>query len=85
MINGGYDIIFSLKMDFTWMFLGAIPVLIVVEFLDFILRRALPPQGNLIERGARKFLPTVVSITYLALSLLFFFVCNYYHFIASIT
>ena len=39
LMNGGYNIIFALKIDYSIVLYFAIPLLIIVEIEDFILRK----------------------------------------------
>ncbi len=58
----GFDIIFALNVDYTMIFVFAIPVFIVVEVVDFIIRRKIVFNDYKLYSFFRTLLPTLTSL-----------------------
>ena len=58
----GFDIIFALNVDYSWIFVFAIPVFIVVEVIDFMVRRKIQFNDYKLYSFFRTLLPTLTSL-----------------------
>ena len=61
-MNNGYDIIFSLKVDYTIILYFAIPMFVFVEIEDFILRKSIIKSEYKAYNFFRYLLPTLTMI-----------------------
>ena len=58
----GFDIIFALNVDYTMIFVFAIPVFIAIEVVDFLIRRKIEFNDYRLYSFFRTLLPTLTSL-----------------------
>lgn len=83
-MNGGYDIVFSLRIDYSYLLILFIPALILIEFQDYRVRKCLVSEYSGIFKVSRFLLPTFVLILFYVGTLIFYFNCHYFAFLQSI-
>lgn len=78
LMNGGYDIIFALKIDYTIVLYFAIPLLIFVEVEDAILRKRIIRSEYGVYNFFRFLLPTLTMLLIVAAFGIYFFSTHYF-------
>ena len=78
LMNGGYDIIFALKIDYTIVLYFAIPLLIIVEIEDAILRKKVIRSEYGVYNFFRFLLPTLTMLLIVLAFGIYFFSTHYF-------
>ena len=58
----GFDIIFALNIDYTMIFVFAVPIFLVVEIVDYLIRRSIMFNDYKLYKFFRVLLPTLTSL-----------------------
>ncbi len=83
LMNGGYNIIFALKIDYSIILYFALPLLLFVEIEDFILRRSVTKSEYGVYNFFRFLLPTLTMFLIVIAFGIFFFTTHYFLFLLS--
>ena len=83
LMNGGYNIIFALKIDYSIILYFALPLLLFVEIEDFILRRKITKSEYGVYNFFRFLLPTLTMFLIVIAFGIFFFTTHYFLFLLS--
>lgn len=82
-MNGGYNIIFALKIDYSIVLYFALPLLLIVEIEDYLLRRKVTRSEYPIYNFFRFLLPTLTMFLIVLAFGIYFFSTHYFVFLLS--
>lgn len=83
LMNGGFDIVFSLKLDYTILSFLIIPMLFIVLILDKSVRKKGFVAKNKLAALSRFILPGLTIILFSGLTLIYYFSCHYFVFLTA--
>ncbi len=78
LMNGGYNIIFALKIDYSIVLYFALPLLIIVEIEDYILRKKVVKSEYGVYNFFRFLLPTLTMLLIVGAFGIYFFSTHYF-------
>ncbi len=78
LMNGGYDIIFALKIDYSIILYFAIPLLLIVEIEDTMLRKKIIKSEYGVYNFFRFLLPTLTMLLIVGAFGIYFFSAHYF-------
>ncbi len=77
-MNQGYDIIFALKIDYSIILYFALPLLLIVEIEDYILRKKVVKSEYGVYNFFRFLLPTLTMLLIVGAFGIYFFSAHYF-------
>lgn len=77
-MNQGYDIIFALKIDYSIILYFALPLLLIVEIEDFIIRKKIIKSEYKAYNFFRFLLPTLTMLLIVGAFGVYFFSAHYF-------
>ncbi|MBE6137750.1 MAG: hypothetical protein E7176_05085 [Erysipelotrichaceae bacterium] len=83
LMNGGFDIFFSIKVDYTFIFVLSIILLFGIPVLDYFVKRNAYVAKNVISAMYRSSLPMLTVILFLGSTLIYYFICHYFAFLIA--
>ncbi|MBQ9124841.1 MAG: hypothetical protein IJY14_04030 [Acholeplasmatales bacterium] len=83
-MNGGFDIILDLNIDYSIVLILIIPIFIFVEIINYQAKKVVYDSGSIIKKVYRYLLPTFMVIAYTIALGVFYFSCHYFSFLSSI-
>ncbi len=81
LMNGGFNVNFHIKGDYSWTFFVFVPFFVVVMVLDYFVRKRIEKKESIILLTARYLLPVIVVIAFALATVLLNFNFNYYSYI----
>lgn len=77
-MNNGFDIEFSIKIDYTILLFLIVPIFIFVELYDRSVRKNIYGKAQLFSKMYRWLLPTLTLLLFVIASVILYFNCHYY-------
>ena len=78
LMNGGFDVNFYLNIDYTYLLIILIPILIALSVIDIILQKITCANMRGFKRAFRYILPGLTILVLAASTLIFYFSINYF-------
>ena len=78
LMNGGFDVNFYLNIDYTYLLIILIPILIVLSVMDIRLQRITYTNTRGFKRAFRYILPGLTILIFASATLIFYFSINYF-------
>ncbi len=80
-MNEGYNVNLYISIDYGYVLIMALPVLITYEVLDALQRRVIKKSDKWYNNVLRYLLPMLTGIVFFVCCLVFFFNCNYFSYL----
>lgn len=77
-MNNGFNINFYLNIEFEWLLIIIIPIFILVEFIDYLLRKHIKYYYNTFAIIARFLLPTICIVLFIMNLFVYYFSIHYF-------
>lgn len=77
-MNSGFNVYLFIHVDYSYVLIIALPVVIVYEVLDTFQRKAIQKSVHWYVNVKRYLLPVLTGILFFVSTLVFYFNCNYF-------
>ena len=77
-MNNGFNINFYLNIEFGWLLIIIIPIFIIIEIIDYFLRKKIKYYYNTFAIIARFFLPTICIVVFIMNLFIYYFSIHYF-------
>lgn len=77
-MNSGFNVYLFIHVDYSYVLIIALPVVIVYEVLDFFQRKSIQKSVHWYNNVKRYLLPVLTGVLFFVSTLVFYFNCNYF-------
>ena len=81
MMNEGFNVYLYIHIDYSYVLIIALPVIILYEVLDIFQRKKINKSDKWYVNLRRYLLPILSGILFFAITIIFYFNCNYFSFL----
>ena len=78
---GGFNIHLFIHIDYSYVVVIALPIIIIYEVLDTLQRRKIQKSEKWYVNITRYLLPILTGVLFFVITLVFYFNCNYFSYL----